>query len=38
MKYNIENVNGHYEAFDEFGNFVVSGDTKREVEEELKEG
>ena len=32
----ITNVNGHYEAW-ENGKFIVSGDTKREVEKELEE-
>ena len=30
-------VNGHYEAYDESGNFVVSGDTWDECEKELIE-
>lgn len=30
-------VNGHYEAHDECGNFVVSGDTYDECEKELIE-
>ena len=32
----IKNVNGHYEAW-ENEKFIVSGDTKSEVEKELKE-
>lgn len=32
----IKNVNGHYEAW-ENEKFIVSGDTKREVEKELEE-
>lgn len=32
----IKNVNGHYEAW-ENGKFIVSGDTKREVEKEIDE-
>ncbi|MDY3928297.1 MAG: hypothetical protein SOZ34_02925 [Clostridia bacterium] len=30
-------VNGHYEAYDESGNFVISGDTWDECEKELIE-
>lgn len=30
-------VRGHYEAYDSNGNFICSGDTRSEVERELKE-
>lgn len=34
--YNIKNVHGHYEVYEkQNGNFVVSGDTYREAEDEL---
>ena len=36
-KHNIIQVKGHYEAHDECGNFIVSGDTYDECEKELIE-
>ena len=33
----IKSVKGHYEAYDELGRFVVSGDTKQEILKFLEE-
>ena len=33
--YKIIPVNGHYEAYNSFGEFVTSGDTHKECEDEL---
>ena len=35
--YRIIPVNGHYEAYNSFGEFVVSGDTYKECEDDLIE-
>lgn len=32
----IKNVNGHYEVYDN-GKFLFSADTRKEIQEELKE-
>lgn len=32
----IRNVNGHYEAYDQNGKFICSGDTKNEAKEEAE--
>jgi hypothetical protein len=37
MNPDIRHVNGHYEAYDRNGKFICSGDSKTEVENELKE-
>lgn len=37
VTYEIVRVKGHYEVFDENGNFVTSGDTYRECQEDLME-
>lgn len=37
-EYNIIPAREHYEAYDSNGKFICSGDTKAEVERELKEG
>lgn len=34
-KHQIIKVHGHYEAYDEFGNFVCSGDNYNECEQDL---
>lgn len=36
MDYKIINVNGHYHAYDSQGNFICSGDTPREVAQEIE--
>lgn len=36
MDYHIINVRGHYEAYDNKGNFICSGDTVKEVAKELE--
>ena len=36
-KHNIIQVRGHYEAYDECGNFIVSGDTYNECYNDLLE-
>ena len=35
MEYHIIGVRGHYEAYDNNGNFVCSGDTYTEVVKEM---
>ena len=37
MNYNIICIRGHYEAYDDNGNFICSGDTEREVKEEIQQ-
>lgn len=36
MDYKIIPVRGHYEAYDSKGNFICSGDTEKEVENEIE--
>lgn len=36
MNYTIINVRGHYEAYDNNGNFICSGDTPMEVAREIE--
>lgn len=37
ITYDIIMVKGHFEVYDEMGNFVTSGDTYKECHEELME-
>lgn len=36
MEYKIICIHGHYEAYDHKGNFICSGDTPREVAQEIE--
>lgn len=33
--YQIKSVYGHYEAYDKYGKFMASGDTRKECEQDL---
>lgn len=33
--YQIKSVYGHYEAYDKYGKFMASGDTREECEQDL---
>lgn len=35
--YQIQYVYGHYQVYDQKGNFLFSADTEREIEEELED-
>ena len=35
--YNIIAVNGHYEVYNAFNDFILSGDTYAECEQDIKE-
>lgn len=37
MNYKIICTHGHYEVYDDNGNFICSGDTEREVKEEIQQ-
>lgn len=36
MEYKIISIHGHYEAYDQNGNFICSGDTPMEVAKEIE--
>lgn len=35
--YTVSNIRGHYQVYDQFGNFLFSADNEREVREELEQ-